>query len=191
MQASTSWDDVAFSLTEGDRHPGIRPVSQLNTWPVVSPVNASRLPSRAVSKSAAAFSGYRQANLRFAPAINFPASPSDQPPTCVGDLSPALPSNSTTDPHRPSDPSTCLQIALQLALATNLPACLPASLRLASSANFPAQPLHRPATCAACRSSGLPSDSSPACAFNSSSSSTFQPTSSLRLRSAFRFRLRT
>src|SRR5260370_8246104 len=41
------WDDVAFSSTEGDRHLGIRPVSQLNTWPVVSPVNASRLPSRA------------------------------------------------------------------------------------------------------------------------------------------------
>ena len=31
----------------GDRHLEIRPVSQLNTWPVVSPVNASRLPSRA------------------------------------------------------------------------------------------------------------------------------------------------
>jgi hypothetical protein len=28
-------------------HLGIRPVSQLNTWPVVSPVNASRQPSRA------------------------------------------------------------------------------------------------------------------------------------------------
>src|ERR1700716_1635712 len=40
------WDDVAFSSTEGDRHLGIRPVSQLNTWPVVSPVNASRRPSR-------------------------------------------------------------------------------------------------------------------------------------------------
>src|SRR5712672_2606211 len=33
--------------TERDRHLGIRPVSQLNTRPVVSPVNASRLPSRA------------------------------------------------------------------------------------------------------------------------------------------------
>src|ERR1700730_18036389 len=40
------WDDVAFSSTEGDRHLGIRPVSQLDTWPVVSPVNASRRPSR-------------------------------------------------------------------------------------------------------------------------------------------------
>src|SRR5262245_4439121 len=36
------WDDVAFSSTERDRHLGIRPVSQLHTWPMVSPVNASR-----------------------------------------------------------------------------------------------------------------------------------------------------
>jgi hypothetical protein len=41
------WDDVAFSSPERDWHLGIRPVSQLKTWPVVSPVNASRLPSRA------------------------------------------------------------------------------------------------------------------------------------------------
>jgi hypothetical protein len=34
-------------VSELDRHLGIRPVSQLNTWPAVSPVNASRLPSRA------------------------------------------------------------------------------------------------------------------------------------------------
>src|SRR5262249_31156161 len=38
--------DVAFSSTERDRHLGSRPVSQLNTWPMVSPVNASRRPSR-------------------------------------------------------------------------------------------------------------------------------------------------
>ena len=38
--------DVAFSSTERDQHLGSRPVSQLNTWPVVSPVNASRLASR-------------------------------------------------------------------------------------------------------------------------------------------------
>ena len=43
-------DDVAFSSTERDRHLGIRPVSQLNTWPVVSPVNASRRPSRATPR---------------------------------------------------------------------------------------------------------------------------------------------
>src|SRR5215468_11109707 len=46
MQASTPWNDVAFSFSERDRHLGIRPVSQLNAWPVVSPVNASRRPSR-------------------------------------------------------------------------------------------------------------------------------------------------
>jgi len=34
-------------VSELDRHLGIRPVSQLDTRPVVSPVNASRLPSRA------------------------------------------------------------------------------------------------------------------------------------------------
>ena len=45
-QRVAAWDDVAFSSTERDRHLGIRPVSQLNTWPVVSPVNASRRPSR-------------------------------------------------------------------------------------------------------------------------------------------------
>src|SRR5712671_277388 len=40
-------EDVAFSSAVRDRHLGIRPVSQLNTRPMVSPVNASRLPSRA------------------------------------------------------------------------------------------------------------------------------------------------
>src|SRR5258706_7295199 len=40
-------EDVAFSSAVRDWHLGIRPVSQLNTWPMVSPVNASRLPSRA------------------------------------------------------------------------------------------------------------------------------------------------
>src|ERR1700746_278547 len=45
IQAITSWDDVAFSSAERDRHLGIRPVSQLDTWPVASPVNASRRPS--------------------------------------------------------------------------------------------------------------------------------------------------
>src|SRR5262249_1902702 len=46
MQAITSWADVAFSSAERDRHLGSRPVSQLDTWPVASPVNASRRPSR-------------------------------------------------------------------------------------------------------------------------------------------------
>src|SRR5712692_10955925 len=36
----------AFSSAERDRHLEIRPVSQLDTQPMVSPVNASRLPSR-------------------------------------------------------------------------------------------------------------------------------------------------
>jgi hypothetical protein len=35
----------AFPSAERDRHLGIRPVSQLNTWPAVASVNASRLSS--------------------------------------------------------------------------------------------------------------------------------------------------
>ena len=46
MQAIYACDDVAFPSTERGRHLGIRPVSQLNTQPMVSPVNASRQPSR-------------------------------------------------------------------------------------------------------------------------------------------------
>ena len=44
-------EDVAFSSTERDRRLGIRPVSQLNTQPAVSPVNASRLPSRTETRA--------------------------------------------------------------------------------------------------------------------------------------------
>ena len=39
-------EDIAFRPTERRQHLGIGPVSQLNTQPVVSPVNASRLASR-------------------------------------------------------------------------------------------------------------------------------------------------
>ena len=38
--------DVAFSSAERDQHLKLRPLSPLNTQPMVSPVNASRLPSR-------------------------------------------------------------------------------------------------------------------------------------------------
>ena len=44
-------EDVAFRPTERRQHLGIRPVSQLNTQPVVSPVNASSWPSRAALAS--------------------------------------------------------------------------------------------------------------------------------------------
>jgi hypothetical protein len=45
IQASTLWATLPSLQHERDRHLEIRPVSQLNTWPVVSPVNASRRPS--------------------------------------------------------------------------------------------------------------------------------------------------
>jgi hypothetical protein len=44
-------EDVAFRPTARRQHLGIRPVSQLNTQPVVSPVNASSWPSRAALAS--------------------------------------------------------------------------------------------------------------------------------------------
>jgi hypothetical protein len=46
---------------------------------------------------------------------------------------PALPSNSTANSHRPSDPPAWLRISLQLAPSTNPTAHLPANLRLAST----------------------------------------------------------
>jgi len=44
-------EDVAFRPTERRQHLEIRPVSQLNTQPVVAPVNASSWPSRAALAS--------------------------------------------------------------------------------------------------------------------------------------------
>jgi hypothetical protein len=44
-------EDVAFRPAERRQHLGIRPVSQLNTQPVISPVNASSWPSRAALAS--------------------------------------------------------------------------------------------------------------------------------------------
>ena len=122
-----------------------------------------------------AFSGYRSANLRFAPAINLSASPSDQPATRVACQSPALPSNSTSDSHRLSDSS--------VGSSDQSPAC---------AFNPPSDPTFRPTfdsrlriqpsgsafrpdlrLVAACRSSSLPSDRPPACAFGRSSGSAF------------------
>jgi hypothetical protein len=40
------WHDFAFSSTERDQHLEVRHISQLNTQPMASPVNASRLNSR-------------------------------------------------------------------------------------------------------------------------------------------------
>jgi len=44
--SQNAWTNIAFSSAERDRHLEVRPISQLNTQPMVSPVNASRLPSR-------------------------------------------------------------------------------------------------------------------------------------------------
>jgi len=120
--------------------------------------------------------------------------PFGQPPVCTGDLPFGLAFQSTSDFRRrsifrrclPTQPPTLIgcqilragpSVDLQLAPSTShIGPNLPVNLRLASPINLPAPPLHRPATRAACRSSGLPSDQSPACAFDQSSGSTFRLT---------------
>jgi len=87
----------------------------------------------------AASSGYRPANLRFAPAINPSASPSNQPPTCVGCLSPALPSNLNFQSF-----IDC-QILQQVFRSI---------FQLAPSTNRPTQPSRRPSTCVYSQPSG-------------------------------------
>jgi len=125
-------------------------------------------------ESSAASSGYRPANLRFAPAIHLSASPSNRPPTRVGCLSPALPSNHNLQPF--IDCQILQQIfrsisslRLQLSFRSNRSA----ALRLASPASLPVPPSCRPATVAACRFS----------------SHALRPPSSLRLPSIFRLNL--
>ena len=51
LQAIYARSDIALSSAERDRRPGISPVSQLNTQPVVSPVNASPPPLAGVNAS--------------------------------------------------------------------------------------------------------------------------------------------
>jgi len=67
-------------------------------------------------------SGYRSANLRFAPRIGRTASPSDLPAARAACSSPAPPSSSTSDSHLPLDPLASLPIDPQLAPSTDLSA---------------------------------------------------------------------
>jgi len=125
-------------------------------------------------ESSAAPSGYRPASLQLTPSINPSASPFNQPPTRVGCLSPALPSNHNFQPF--IDCQTLQQtfrFISSLRLQPSVRSNLPAGLRLASPANLPVPPSSRPATVAACRSS----------------SHALQPPSSLRLPSIFRLSL--
>jgi len=138
-----------------------------------------------------ASSGYRSAIFRFAPATCRSASPSDllrlAPPAdlrlCLPTQPPTLIGCQILWPAFRSVSSLRLQPILQPSF--------PANLQLASPTDFPAPPSNRPATVATCRSSGLPSDSSPACAFAESSSSAFPFTSGLRLLPTFQLCLQT
>jgi len=128
------------------------------------------------------------------------------PATRAACRSPALPSNSTSDSHRLSDSPVGSPAHLQLAPSTSLAAqpsgrSVDSRLRLCPPDRLSVQP----ATCAACRSSGLPYDlpqssrplahrpaplscRSPACAFNRPSSPAFEP--NLRLIGCCILRLR-
>jgi len=131
---------------------------------------------------------------------------SSQPPVCTGDQPSSLAFQLTSDFHRRSIFLRCLPtqlptligcqilrsafrsisgLRLQLIFRLNLPV----NLRLASPINLPVPPSHRPATCAACRSSGRLSDCSPACAFDQSSAKLSSQSFDSRLRSTFQFRL--
>jgi len=139
-----------------------------------------------------ALSGYRSAIL----------------PVCTGDLPFSLAFRSACDLRRlpifrlclPTQPPTLIgcqilwpafQSISSLRFQPIFQPSFPANLQLASPADFPAPPSNRPATVATCRSSGLPSDSPPACAFGKSSGSAFPLTSSLRLLPTFQLCLQT
>jgi len=69
-------EDVAFRPTARRQHLEIRPVSQLNTQPVVSPVNASSWSSRAALASlGAGAAGYALRREGLSPPILSPAFP--------------------------------------------------------------------------------------------------------------------
>jgi len=125
-------------------------------------------------ESSAASSGYRPVYLQLAPSTNPSASPSNQPPTCVGCPSPALPSSHNLQPFIDCQIlqqtfRSISSLRLQLSFRSNLPA----DLRLASPTNLPVPLSSRPATVAACRTS----------------SHALQSSSSLRLPSIFRLNL--
>jgi len=125
-------------------------------------------------ESPAKLSGYRPINLRFAPSINLSASPSNQPPTCVGCVSPALPSNLNFQSFIDCQIlQQTFRLISSLRLQPSVRSNLPASFRLASPANFPVPLSSRPATVAACRTS----------------SHALQSPSSLRFPSIFRLNL--
>jgi len=139
-----------------------------------------------------ASSDYRSANLQFAPAFNRSASPSDRPSDlrrrsnlqlCLPTQPPTLIDCQTLRPAFQSISGLRFQPIFQPSF--------PANLRLASPTNLPAPPSNRPATVATCRSSSLPSDQPPACAFGQSSGSAFPFTSGFRLLPTFRLCLQT
>jgi hypothetical protein len=90
-------------------------------------------------ESSTASSGYRPASLQLAPSIDLSASPSNQPPTCVVCLSPAMPSN------RNFQSFIDCQILQQVVRSI---------FQLAPSTNRLTQPSRQPLTCVSSQPSG-------------------------------------
>jgi len=125
-------------------------------------------------ESSAKFSGYRPIHLQLALLTNLTASPSNRSPTCVFNLSPALPSSLNFKPF--TDCQILQQIFRSISSSRLRPSFrsnLRASLWLAPLANSSVPLSSRPATVATCRSS----------------SHALQSSSSLRLPSIIRLNL--
>jgi len=123
--------------------------------------------------------------LQLAPSTSLPAQPSSQPSTRVSDQPSSSAFASTCDLRRLPILRPTFRLTSSLRLRPILSQTLQPIFRLTSPINLPVPPLHRPATCAACRSSSLPSNRLPACAFHQPSSLTYKP--NLRLSSAAAF----
>jgi len=93
--------------------------------------------------------------LQLAPSTDLPAQPSSQPSTRVSNQPFGSAFASTCDLRRLPILRPTFRLTSSLRLRSIFQPNFPVNLRLASPINLPVPPLHQPATCAACRSSGL------------------------------------
>ena len=137
-------EDVAFPETELGRHLEIGPVSQLNTQPVITPVNASRLASRPETRASlrAGAIGYILPREGLAPPILSPTClahsqmgqlPASSTPTATHAVPPIPTGRGTNrEPRRPAEPQPVVSPCATLASRGPVPcldfcACGPAS----------------------------------------------------------------
>jgi len=96
--------------------------------------------------------------LQLALSTSLPAQPSSQPSTRVSDQPSSSAFASTCDLRRLPILRPTFRLLSSLRLRPILSQTLQPIFRLTSPINLPVPPSYRPATCAACRSSGLPSN---------------------------------